>query len=157
MDRIFFLILILTTIACTPNSLSSKLENSHENTTPIAFFEERRLNKKIDFPEVTVVNSLVKLTEIYAQLEEPNFPRSAPIPSFDPSSESILVLKPKMENNSFSDVNVQKISLTKNNEWLVQYAYAPSEEFVQNKWNDPIIILRVSGHPETVKLVKSTE
>lgn len=119
----------------------------------IEFHEERRLNYEIDLKEVTIVNTIKDLTELYSQFKNPSVPRSAPIPVFDEKTESILIIKPKLETLTFGDIQIKSIEKS-NSTLTINYRETENWEFTENKWSDPIIILRVSEKPSEIQLNK---
>ncbi len=141
------LVLSALFVSCTPS------QNMSENGTPVEFTEERRLNHSIDLPETSIIHTIKELTELYGKLEDPSFPRSAPIPPFDSEKESILVLKPILKELKYGEIQIENIE--KSNATLtVHYREVESWESAENNWSDPIIILKVSEKPSKIKLNK---
>ena len=98
-----FLFLYLSIISLNYSCSNSK--NMNAESSPIEFTEERRLNHAIDLKEITLINNMEELTNLYAKLNDPNIPRSAPIPVFDENSEMILVIAPSRSSASFGPVS----------------------------------------------------
>lgn len=119
----------------------------------VDFTEERRLNYDLNLEEVTVINTSQELVELYGKLHDPEIPRSAPIPTFDENTESILVIKPILRNLTYGDIEIQSIEKS-NSKLKINYREIESWEFAENKWNDPIVIVRVSEKPSEIKLNK---
>lgn len=135
---------------CANNQTKSATENSQN---PVEFTEERRLNLAKDLPETKIIHSMEELTKLYGELNDPNFPKSAPIPSFDPEKESMILLKPKLKERNFGDIEIIDMKMV-DSQLIVVYKEIENWESSENKWNDPILILRVEGKPKRVVLEK---
>lgn len=145
-----FLVGFLFIISCANSAKEASTNNAH---SMVEFTEERKLNHSADLPEVVIVNSLEELTSIYRELKDPDIPKSAPIPSFDPKNETILVLKPQLKDFQYADVEIVNIREEKNN-ITIDYKEVENWEYTENKWSDPILIIKVQGKPKTVTLKK---
>src|SRR5690606_39197545 len=132
---------------------NSKKLNNNNSTSSIEFTEERRLNFNSDLKEATIINSSQKLIALYGKMEKPNAPRSAPIPAFDEATESILVIKPKLKDYQYADVEILSIDKL-NSKLIVNYKEVENWEFTEYNWSDPIVILRVSEKPSEIQLNK---
>lgn len=146
---ILVFILVSATISCT-NSKTVTQSASKEN---IEFTEERRLNHTADLKEATIINTSKELIALYSKFKDPNIPRSAPIPAFDESSESIIVIKPKNFEKKYADIEIVSIDEI-NSTLIVSYKEIENYEFTENQWNNPIVILRISKKPSEIKLNK---
>lgn len=131
----------------------SNFKNMNAASTSIEFNEERRLNQKIDLEEITLVNNMEELTQLYAKLKDPQIPRSAPIPVFDESSEMMVVIKPKLEKSVYADIEIEGVTKS-NSKITVSYKEVENWEFQQNKWIDPIVIIRISEKSSEIQLNK---
>lgn len=148
---IFGLVFIGTICSCTNSKeLSSTQSENFEN---VKFTEERRLNHTINLAEITIINTLADLTELYGNLQDPDLPRSAPIPPFDEKNEFILVLKPEMNANTFKDIEIENVQKS-GNQLIVNYREVENAEYAENKWNDPIVILKVTGKESEIQINK---
>lgn len=144
--NIFLIVgLMLLNLSC------SKKMNPEQSKTKIEFTEERRLNHGLNIKQATIINSLQELTELYGKLQDPSFPRSAPIPSFDENTEAILIIKPKLKNLTYGDIEIESIEKSKSKLWI-NYREIENWEFSENKWDNPIVILRVSEKPSEIQL-----
>jgi hypothetical protein len=136
--------------SCAHTNRKSGSENSG---IPIEFTEERRLNHSNGYPETKIVNSLEEITKIYGELKDDYLPKSAPIPSFDSEKESIIVLKPKLKDRTYADIEIQQIQMDQT-DLIITYSEVENWEFTENKWTDPILIIKVAGKPKKVVLNK---
>ena len=147
---LFSLIIMGLSVSCS-QSKNMHPDASHNNR-PIEFTEERRLNHAIDLAEATVIRDLQELTRLYGRLEDPSTPRSAPIPFFDEETESVIVLKPVLEND-YGDIQVENMEES-NGTLTIYYREIENWEYRENKLSNPIVILRVSTKPSEIKLNK---
>lgn len=138
-------------VSCSQSQNMS--QDTSQNTLQIEFTEERRLNHEIDLKETAIINDLQQLTELYGRLEDPSVPRSAPIPPFDENTESILVLKPVLKNHPYGDIQIENIEKS-GSILTIHYQEIENWEYTENKWSDPIVILKVSTKPSEIKLNK---
>lgn len=148
--QFIFLVVFFLMINCAPNQMKSQNGNT-ENL--IEFTEERRLNHSIPLTETYIINTNEDLVKLYSMLENPNIPRSAPIPSVDFTSESIIVVKPKLKDFQYADIEIESIK-SEASQYIVQYKEVENFEFSENKWSNPIVILRVKEQPNKVVLEK---
>lgn len=146
-----FLFLYLSIISLNYSCLNSK--NMSTESSPIEFTEERRLNHAIDLKEITLINNMEELTNLYAKLNDPNIPRSAPIPVFDENSEMILVIKPKLETIVNGDIEIESVTQL-NSKIMVNYKEIENWEYKENKSTHPIVIIRISEKSSEIKLNK---
>lgn len=121
-----------------------------ENQT-VDFEEQLRTNSDIDLPEIYAVHTVGELTEIYSVLQDPAFPRSAPIPLFDGNTESMIVLKPKLESMPFGDIEIEEVSLS-GSTLTVSYREVPNWEYEEQKWNHPLLIIKIDQKPKKLNL-----
>ena len=154
MYKVLFLSLILVGLGVSSCSNSKKItSNQSENSEEMEFTEERRLNNSIKLEEISIINSLDELIELYGKLNDPNVPRSAPIPTFDEQNETILVIKPKLKSETFKDVEIVSIQ-NKDSQLEINYKEVENWEFTENKWKDPIVILKVTGKFSDIQIKK---
>lgn len=145
-NSIFSILTILCISCSSPRIMNSELEE-------ISFAEERRLNFPIQIPEFQIINSPEELVNIYQSFHNPEIPRSAPIPVFDKNSESILVLKPKLKQLKYGDLQIERVQKS-GSLLIISYKEIESQEFTTNRWSDPIVILKVSEKPSEIQLNK---
>lgn len=145
-----FLVVLFLMINCAPNQMKSQKGNTENQ---IEFTEERRLNHSIPLTETYIINTNEDLVKLYSMLEDPNIPRSAPIPSVDFTKESIIVVKPKLKDFQYADIEIESIK-SETSQYIVQYKEIENFEFSENKWSNPIVILRVKEQPNKVVLEK---
>lgn len=145
-----FLVVFFLMINCAPNQMKSQNGNTENQ---IEFTEERRLNHSIPLTETYIINTNEDLVKLYSMLENPNIPRSAPIPSVDFTSESIIVVKPKLSDFPYADIEIQSIK-NEDSTFFINYKEVENFEFTENKWSNPIVILRVKEQPNKVVLEK---
>lgn len=148
--QFIFLVVFFFMIHCAPNQMKSQNGNTENQ---IEFTEERRLNHSIPLTETYIISSNDDLVKLYSMLEDPNIPRSAPIPSVDFTSESIIVVKPKLSDFPYADIEIESIK-SEASQYIVQYKEVENFEFSENKWSNPIVILRVKEQPNKVVLEK---
>lgn len=153
--KLIFISVGLTFIGLISSCSNSKNMNSSQpqETVQIEFSEERRLNHDLNLKELTVINTIKELTEIYGELADPNIPRSAPIPTFDENSESILVIKPKLKTFTHGDIEIESVEKS-NSKIIINYKEIENWEFTENKWDDPIVIIKISEKPSEIQLNK---
>lgn len=157
-------LLVFSFLTCAISSCSSmsveknkinrqSLMNKENDST--GFSEVRRLNHKIQLPEYSFLTTFDQTLTLYSQLEDKRYSRSEPIPAlFD--NEFFLVLKPKLKKQ-YGDIEITK--LQKNDAVLdVYYKEIINSEYLTNKQNNPILILRVNGKvPSKVNLIHQNE
>lgn len=144
-----FIFLILTGLSLSCSN--SKNINSEQSQISIDFTEERRLNHNLSLKETTIINSVQELNELYSKFNDKSIPRSAPIPTFDEKTESILVLKPTLENLTYGDIEIESVEKIKS-KLKINYREIENWEFTENKWSNPIVILRISEKPSEIQL-----
>lgn len=148
--QFIFLVVFFLMINCAHNQTNNQNGDNHNQ---IEFTEERRLNHPIPLTDTYLITSNEDLVKFYSQLQDPNIPRSAPIPSVDFTTESILVIKPKLKDLEYGDIEIQSI-LQGDTDYIIQYKEVINEEFTENKWSNPIVIVKVQGQPTKVELEK---
>lgn len=148
------MILSVILIGLNSCSHSKKIASTQsENIENVTFTEERKLNSLIELDEISMIHSTEELIELYAKLNDPNVPRSAPIPSFDESSETIIVVKPKLKSQSFGDIEIVSVQ-NSDSQLNINYKEIESWEFTENKWKDPVVILKVAGKFNALQIKK---
>lgn len=148
--QFIFLVVFFLMINCAPNQMKNHNGNPENQ---IEFTEERRLNHSIPLTETYIITSNEDLVKLYSMLADPNIPRSAPIPSVDFTKESIIVVKPKLKDFQYADIEIESIK-SEDSQYVVQYKEVENFEFNENKWSNPIVILRVKEQPNKVVLEK---
>ena len=122
-----------------------------QNNT-ISFSELRRVNSNVKLGQYSFIKDFSATLNLYSQLEDKKFSRSEPIPTLS-ENEYFLVLKPTLKKEKYGDIEVTKLEI-KNNVLNVYYQEISNSEYILNKQNNPILILRVSGKaPLSAKLV----
>lgn len=137
--------------------LSWSCVGSKENQyTSIPYEQQLSTNVKIDLPEVKVIENLQELTEIYKDLQDPKYPRSAPIPYFDHNKESMIILKPQLKNLPNGDIEIVDIIHT-DSEIIINYKEIENWEYAEKKLSNPIKIIKINrvAKKVTLKLIKS--
>ncbi|MET3731749.1 hypothetical protein [Moheibacter stercoris] len=148
--QFIFLVVFFLMINCAPNHSTNQ---NGKNNQQVEYSEERRLNHAIPLTETYIISSNDDLVKIYSLLKDPNIPRSAPIPSVDFTSESIIVVKPKLSDFPYADIEIQSIK-NEDSTFFINYKEVENFEFTENKWSNPIVILRVKEQPNKVVLEK---
>lgn len=135
------------------NNSKELSSSSTQNNENVQFTEERRLNSQLNLDEITVIRTVPELVALYEKLNDPNFPRAAPIPLFDEATEFMLVVKPKISTLTYGDIEIEAIQKSAS-KLIVKYKEIENWEFTENKWKDPVVILRVSGKSAPIELKK---
>lgn len=146
-----FLVVFFFINACA--STVNKTSNDNPKAM-IEFSEIRRLNNNIELQETTIVNNVKEITDIYNLLNEPNIRSSAPIPIFDAEKETMIVLKPKLKDHKYADIEILSVEY-KNPKLTVTYKEVENWEFTENQWSDPIVIIQVNTKPKEIELIKN--
>ena len=115
------------------------------------FEEILRTNKDISLPEVSVIATMAELTQLYSDLQDENYPKSAPIPIFDENTESILVIKPELKSIKNGDIEIESIQLSQDT-FVVNYKEIENWEYTENNLNHPIVLVKVNHKGNKVKL-----
>lgn len=151
--KILFLFnfILFGSISCLNSNASNDSQTQDTMQQEIQFVEERRDNRAVDLPEVTIVNNMKHLTEIYSKLQDPSLRRSAPIPPFDEASETMLVIKPKLKKIQYGDIEIESIR-GKENTLIINYREIENQENIENKLTNPVVILKVTAKPKMVNL-----
>ncbi len=152
-NKLFLLVLAMLGLFSACSNSQNMNSSQSQNASQIEFTEERRLNHKIDLNEVTIINTLQELTELYSRMENPDVPRSAPIPPFNEKTESVLVIKPVLKNLVNGDIEIESIKKSKS-KLTVNYKEIENWEYSENKWSNPIVIIKISDKPSEIKLNK---
>ncbi|MBT2620209.1 MULTISPECIES: hypothetical protein [Chryseobacterium] len=122
-----------------------------KNAEKVEFTEIRRLNAEINLKEYTLINSTKGIKELYRQLDNSKFSRSAPIPVLEESGAYFLVLKPQLKNKKYGDIEIEKLEMN-NSILLVNYKEIENREYAEEKQSNPIVILKVFNKPTEIKL-----
>lgn len=141
-------IIFLTAIFIMISSCASTKEN-HQSSIP--FEEQLRTNVGIDFPEVKLIADTDELTKIYTKLQDPKYPRSAPIPYFDEQNESMILLKPSLKNYPNGDIEIVDV-IEFNSEITINYKEIENWEYSEKDQKNPILIIKISKVAKNVKL-----
>lgn len=141
--------LLLSLILCISTLSCMSTKESQYNSVP--FEEQMRTNIETELPEVMLINNMQELTELYTQLQDPQFPRSAPIPIFDENTESMVVLSPKLNTYQFGDIEILDVKES-NESLMVNYKETPNWEYADKKQTNPIVIIKVNKKAKKVKL-----
>ncbi|SMC42583.1 hypothetical protein [Moheibacter sediminis] len=150
-NKNIFLFAGITFLSLNLSCSNSKNMNAAQSQNFIEFTEERKLNHSLNLKETTIINSAQELTELYSKLRDKSIPRSAPIPAFDENTESIIILKPTLKNLTYADIEIESIEKVKS-KLRINYREIENWEFTENKWNNPIVILRISEKPSEIQL-----
>lgn len=118
---------------------------------PIEFEELWRTNKATSLPEISVVNTMAELTQLYSDLQDPRYPKSAPIPIFDQNTETILVLNPQLTSVKNGDIEIESIELSKDT-FSVTYKEIENWEHKENNLSHPILLVKVNHKGNKAKL-----
>ncbi len=153
MYKVLFLSLILVGLGISCSNSKKIASNQSENNEEMEFTEERRMNNPIKLDEISIINSSKELIELYGKLNDPEVPRSAPIPPFDDQNETILVIKPRLKSETFKDIEIVRIQ-NNDSQLIINYKEIENWEFTENKWKDPIIILKVTGKFSDIQIKK---
>lgn len=145
---IFFLFALLLVLSCANYKKNMTISKQKEK---IEFLEIRRLNSDINLKEFTVIRSTKEIKNLYSQLSSGNFSKSAPIPVLESDKEFFLVLKPKIKNILYGDINVETLT-TEGSVLNVNYKEIENWEYAERKQSNPIVIIKVFGRPGTIKL-----
>lgn len=131
------------------NSKNNKSQNdTNEN---IEFEEMRRVNANIGLKEITLFNNFQEILELYQQLENPKYSKSYPIPDLE-NDETLIVLKPELKNIKYGDFEIT--SIKKNGDSVfINYKEIENREYAQNKWTNPILIIKISDKFKTIQLI----
>lgn len=151
--RNIYLLIGFSFLALNLSCSNSKNITTEQSQTSIEFTEERRLNHPLNLNETTIINSSQELIELYGKLEDKSIPRSAPIPSFDGNIESIIVIKPTLKKLKYGDIEIESVEQIKS-KLRINYREVENWEFTENKWNNPIVIIRVTEKPSEIQLNK---
>ena len=117
----------------------------------IEFEELLRTNKAVSLPEISVVKTMAELTQLYSDLQDSSYPRSAPIPIFDEKTESILVLNPGLTSVKNGDIEIESIELSKDS-FVVTYKEIENWEYTENNLSHPIVLVKVNHKGNNAKL-----
>ena len=118
---------------------------------PIEFEEILRTNQEISHPEISVVTTMAELTQLYSDLQDPSYPRSAPIPIFDEKTESILVLNPGLSTIKNGDIQIESIEWS-DTSFVVTYKEIENWEYAENNLRHPIVVVKVNHKGNKAKL-----
>jgi hypothetical protein len=110
MKKFFLLIVVFFLVGCVKNP--SKLTRNIQNT--LVYLEERSLNYSKDLPETKIIHTLEELVKIYGELSDPSYPKSAPIPSFNPENESMIFINPNLKDRIFGEIEIIKMKMVDN-------------------------------------------
>jgi hypothetical protein len=117
----------------------------------VGFTEIRRLNYPADIKESAVINSTKGIKELYSRLDNTAYSRSAPIPVLENDQECFLILKPKLNNIKYGDIEVKKLE-SNGSTLIVSYKEVENWEYAEKKQSDPILILKILTKPNLIKL-----
>ncbi|MFC6267629.1 hypothetical protein ACFQH0_04500 [Frigoriflavimonas asaccharolytica] len=128
-----------------------KLNAQNVNDLEKVNFEEiRRLNLNINLKEITVLNDFQETLNLYQRLENGKYARSFPITSLQ-SGEKLIVIKPLLSKEKYGDLEILSIE---NKEGIlnINYKEIENQEYYQNKWSNPILIIKVAENYKKIKL-----
>lgn len=125
-----------------------------QNLENVEFTEVRRLNYAVNLKEYTIINSTKGIKELYGKLNDSKFSRSAPIPILEGENECFLVVKPKLKKIKYGDIEIEKLE-SKGSVLIVTYRETESDEYAEKKQSNPIVILKISNRPKTIKFNQS--
>lgn len=138
-----FTSLLIMTFSC----VGTKESQYHS----IPFEEQLRTNVDIDLPEVKIVENLQDLTDLYTKLQDPKYPRSAPIPYFDNENESMILLKPQLKNHPNGDIEIIDVLMT-GSEVTINYKEIENWEYAEKNQSHPILIIKINKVAKKVNL-----
>lgn len=141
-------ILLITSFFIMTFSCVGTKENQYHS---ISFEEQLRTNVDIDLPEVKIVENLHELTDIYTKLQDPKYPRSAPIPYFDSENESMILLKPQLKYHSNGDIEIIDVLMT-GSEVIINYKEIENWEYAEKNQSHPILIIKINKVAKKVNL-----
>ncbi|MEY8759373.1 hypothetical protein [Chryseobacterium tongliaoense] len=112
------------------------------------------MNSEINLKESSILYSTEKIKDLYKQLNDSRFSRSAPIPVLQSSKECFVVLKPKLRNVQYGDIKVEKMEMVDS---LLNISYKEIEnfEYKEKKQSNPVLILKIFKIPNRIKLYKT--
>ncbi|KQR93384.1 hypothetical protein ASG01_09350 [Chryseobacterium sp. Leaf180] len=116
----------------------------------IEFTEIRRMYGKMNLPEATILKSTKEVRELYRSLKDVKYSRSTPIPVLE-SKESIIVLRPRLYQLRYYDIQVEKIS-DNGNASIVYYTEIENWEYVDARQSQPILIIKLTHTPKKIIL-----
>ena len=141
--------------SCNSALITTHDMNSHISSNEgISFVEMRRLNKKIDLPEVSHLNDFTAILNLYKKLENSNYSKSYPIPGLD-EGETLVVLKPRLTVERYGDVEITNIQ-KKGNMLSIEYKEIKNQEYESEKVSNPILIIKISEKFNTIKITPKT-
>ena len=94
---------------------------------------------------------MAELTQLYSDLQDPHYPKSAPIPIFDQNTETILVLNPQLTSVKNGDIEIESIELSKDT-FSVTYKEIENWEHKENNLSHPILLVKVNHKGNKAKL-----
>jgi len=159
MKSVYFLVLsfliVTTSFSCRNMSLAKdeiKTDVSlNKQEEMVDFSEVRRLNRDLPLKEYMIISTFKETLKLYSELSDKKYNRSEPIPTLE-ENEFFLLLKPKLKKK-FADIKVVKIE-RKGNVLRVYYKETDNNEYILNKQNDPILILRLKENtPSGIQLL----
>ncbi|MGC5745862.1 hypothetical protein [Chryseobacterium sp. NFX27] len=128
----------------------AQINYQNKNQDKVEFTEIRRLNLKTDLKEYTVITSTKGIKDLYMNLNDSKYSRSAPIPVLE-EGEYFLVLKPTLRKIKNGDIEIEKLE-TNTSTLTVFYKEVESQEYKEKKQSDPILIVKITGSPKKIKL-----
>jgi len=137
-------------INCADYKNMAQINYQNKNQDKVEFTEIRRLNLKTDLKEYTVITSTKGIKDLYMNLNDSKYSRSAPIPVLE-EGEYFLVLKPKLRKIKNGDIEIEKLE-TNTSTLTVFYKEVESQEYKEKKQSDPILIVKITGSPKKIKL-----
>lgn len=116
----------------------------------VEFTEIRRLNFDHNMKEYTVITSTKEIKDLYMELNDSKYSRSAPIPVLQ-EGEYFLVLKPKLKTLKNGDIDI--VQMESNSSVLnIFYKEIENQEYSDKKLSSPILILKITDSPKKIKL-----
>lgn len=123
-------------------------DNKDQNK--VEFTEIRRLNFDHNMKEYTVITSTKEIKDLYMELNDSKYSRSAPIPVLQ-EGEYFLVLKPKLKTLKNGDIDI--VQMESNSSVLnIFYKEIENQEYSDKKLSSPILILKITDSPKKIKL-----
>lgn len=149
---IIFSCILLVSCGAKINTMTINSDNAEKNIN-VEFSEERRLNIDINLEEVVIINSMEGITELYGRLEQNRYSRSAPIPILQNDQESFIVIKPRLKDLPYGDLQINSLE-AKGKKLIINYKEVENDEYSDKKLSHPMLIIKINLRPESVKLNK---
>ncbi|KFF26200.1 hypothetical protein IW16_10005 [Chryseobacterium vrystaatense] len=135
---------------CTDYKNVSQMNYDNKDQKKVEFTEIRRLNFDHNMKEYTVITSTKEIKDLYMELNDSKYSRSAPIPVLQ-EGEYFLVLKPKLKTLKNGDIDIVKME-SNSSVLNIFYKEIENQEYSDKKLSHPILILKITDSPKKIKL-----